>query len=66
MHDRKWILTFFVPSLYLLNYERSQQKLGSILKFMISKKATKIDEIFTIYLTVTTYCQINGEDLWPS
>ena len=29
---------------------------------MFSKKATKIDEIFTVDLTVTTYCQINGED----
>ena len=27
---------------------------------MFSKKATKIDEIFTIDLT--TYCQIDGED----
>ena len=26
---------------------------------MFSKKATKVDEI---YLTVTTYCQIDGED----
>ena len=31
-------------------------------KFMFSKKATKIDKIFTIDLTVTTYCQIDGED----
>ena len=33
-----------------------------MLKFMFSKKATKIDEIFTVDLTVTTYCQIEGED----
>ena len=32
------------------------------IKFMFFKKATKIDEIFTINLTVTTYCQIGGED----
>ena len=32
------------------------------LKFMFSKKVTKIDEIFTVDLTVTTYCQIDGED----
>ena len=32
------------------------------LKFMFSKKATKIDEIFTVDLTITTYCQIDGED----
>ena len=35
---------------------------GSGLKFMFSKKAKKIDEIFTIDLTVTTICQIDGED----
>ena len=29
---------------------------------MFSKKTTKIDEIFTVDLTVTTYCQIDGED----
>ena len=29
---------------------------------MFSKKATKIYEIFTVDLTVTTYCQIDGED----
>ena len=32
------------------------------LKFMFSKKATKIDEIFTVDLTLTTYCQIDSED----
>ena len=32
------------------------------LKFMFFKKAAKIDEIFTVDLTVTTYCQIDGED----
>ena len=31
-------------------------------KFMFSKKATKIDKIFTVDLTVTTYCQNDGED----
>ena len=32
------------------------------IKFMFSKKATKIDKIFTVDLMVTTYCQIDGED----
>ena len=32
-----------------------------VLKFMFSKKATKIDEIFTVDLTLTT-SQIDGED----
>ena len=29
---------------------------------MFSKKTTKIDDIFTVNLTVATYCQIGGED----
>jgi hypothetical protein len=29
---------------------------------MFSKKATKIDEIFTVNLTLCSKCQINGED----
>ena len=29
---------------------------------MLSKKATKTDQIFTVDLTVTTYSQIDGED----
>ena len=31
-------------------------------KFAFSKKATKFDKIFTVDLTLTTYCQIDGED----
>ena len=31
-------------------------------KFMFSKKATKIDEIFTVDLTLCSNCQIVGED----
>ena len=34
-----------------------------LVKFMFSKKAIKIDEILTVDLTVTTYCQIDGKDL---
>ena len=33
-----------------------------LLKFVFSKKATKIDEIFTVNLTVCSKCQIDGED----
>ena len=33
-----------------------------LLKFMFSKKATKIEEIFTIDLTLSSECQIDGED----
>ena len=32
------------------------------LKFVSSKKATKIDEIFTVDLTICSKCQIDGED----
>ena len=32
------------------------------LKFMFSKKATKIDEIFTMDLTLCSKCQIDAED----
>ena len=31
---------------------------------MFSKKATKIDKIFTVDLKVSTYCQIDGEDVF--
>ena len=36
--------------------------LFDLIKFMFSKKATKIDEIFTNDLTLCSKCQINGED----
>ena len=32
------------------------------LKFMFSKKATKIDEVFTVDLILCSKCQIDGED----
>ena len=33
-----------------------------LLKFVFSKMATKIDEIFTVDLTVCSKCQIDSED----
>ena len=33
-----------------------------VVKFMFSKKATKIDKIFTVDLTVCSKCQIDCED----
>ena len=33
---------------------------GNFVKFMFSKKATKIDELFTVDLTLGSKCQING------
>ena len=35
-----------------------------VVKFMFSKKATKIDEIFTVDLTLCSKCQIDGEDFF--
>ena len=32
------------------------------LKPVFSKKATKLDDIFTVDLTLTTECQIDGEE----
>ena len=32
------------------------------LKFMFSKKASKIDKIFTVNLILCSECQIDGED----
>ena len=32
------------------------------LKFMLSRKATKFDEIFTVNLTLCSKCQIDGKD----
>ena len=33
------------------------------LKLTLSKKATKLDEIFIVNLTLCSKCQIDGEDL---
>ena len=41
--------------------EQYEKKLEQV-KFMFSKKATKIDKIFTVDLTLTTKSQIDGED----
>ena len=35
---------------------------GDDLKFMFSKKATKIDEIFIVDLTLCSKCQIDSEN----
>ena len=52
----------------LLRTELGQMKMGPFslvtlsLKFMFPKKATKIDEFFTVDLTLCSKCQIDGED----
>ena len=40
----------------------SPDHLTTVIKFVFSEKATKIDEIFTVDLTVCSRCQIDGED----
>ena len=45
-----------------LRQDGSSTETSLILKFVFSKKATKINEIFTINLTVCSKCQIDGED----
>ena len=35
---------------------------NNVFTFMFSKKATNIDEIFTVDLTLCSKCQIDGED----
>ena len=44
-----------------LEFQKRGQR-QSLLKFMFSKKATKIDEIFTNDLTIRSNCQIDGKD----
>ena len=38
------------------------QLIQNKVKFMFSEKATKIEEIFTVNLTLCSKCQIEGED----
>ena len=64
----------FVHCSYIYSFLRKTfiQRVTSILdpifpccsgvKFVFSKKATKIEEIFTVDLTLTTKCQIHSED----
>ena len=49
--------------IHKLIHEMSSESIKPV-KFMFSKKAIKIDEIFSVSLTLTKYkCQIDGEDL---
>ena len=41
---------------------RVRSRLEFQVRFMFSMKATKIDEIFTVDLTLCSKCQIDGED----
>ena len=53
---RRSIFFFLLISIYLFI------KLLTMSKIMFSKKATKIDEIFTADLTLCSKLQIDGED----
>ena len=41
---------------------RNQKFKRVLVKFMFSKKATKIDDIFTVDLTLCSKCDVDGED----
>jgi hypothetical protein len=43
-------------------YKNCKFRINFVVKFMFSKKATKIDKIFIVDLKPTTKCQIEGED----
>ena len=64
--ERNRQLAFEFSCHLAINFTRTflLEMFTSTLKFIFSKKATKIDEIFTVDLTVTTYCQIDGEDFF--
>ena len=56
-----------LPYVYLPTYVRAKSlyvysKSHAVIKFVFSMKATKIDEIFTVDLTVRSKYQIDGED----
>ena len=44
-------------------YNLTKNLIDFSIKFMLSKKVTKIDKIFTVDLTLCRKCQIHGEDL---
>ena len=47
----------------MMSQENPLERPEGSLKFMFSKKATKINEIFTVNLKLCSKCQIYGEDL---
>ena len=52
-----------ISSCFFYDSNFCSTKYLSTVKFMVSNKATKIDEIFTVDLTLCSKCQIDGEDL---
>ena len=60
MYVFKVLRKSFVEPIFI-SKSSSVDKSSLIVKFMFSKKATKIDEIFTVDLTLCSKCQIDGE-----
>ena len=54
--------TRLLKKLKLRPYCSIQSNIIGVVKFMFSKKAKKIEEILTVYLTLYNKCQIDGED----
>ena len=52
----------YVPLRWSLMSHRTLEILTNLLKFTFSEKATKIDKIFTVNLTVCSKRQIDSED----
>ena len=44
------------------SFLKIMKKKSYFVKFMFSKKARKIDKIFTVNLTLCSKCQIDGKD----
>ena len=63
-NQTEYIFFVLINSIQVLFEQKDRfENLGwQVVKFMFSKKATKIDEIFAIYLTLCSKCQIHGED----
>ena len=55
--------TRLLKKLKLRPYCSIQSNIIGVVKFKFSKKAKKIEEILTVYLTLCNKCQIDGEDL---
>ena len=58
---KSWVYNFLNFSVCLLQH-LIRTGIRLVLKFVFSRKATKIDKIFNVNLTVCSKCQIDGED----
>ena len=58
------VVLFYVSLVFLYTkvYLSTDEGMKKMVKFLFSKKATNIDEIFTVDLTLCSKCQIDGED----